>query len=86
LYFELGVPGENGYAESFNSRFRDEFLAVEVFDNQGTAQRLTAAWKEDYNGQRPHSSLGYVTPAEFASRFAVSNLAAPSFQLHSEIT
>ncbi|WP_261343236.1 IS3 family transposase [Gimesia maris] len=84
LYIEPGAPWENGYAESFNSRFRDEFLAVEVFESLGTARRLTDAWKEDYNGQRPHSSLGYVTPAEFASRCAVSNRAAPSFQLHSD--
>ncbi|WP_197999498.1 integrase core domain-containing protein [Gimesia chilikensis] len=86
LYIEPGAPWENGYAESFNSRFRDEFLAVEVFENLGTARRLTVAWKEDYNRQRPHSSLGYVTQAEFSSRCAVSNRAAPSFQLHSEIT
>ena len=86
LYIEPGAPWENGYAESFNSRFRDEFLAVELFENLGTARRLTAGWKEDYNRQRPHSSLGYVTLAEFSSRCAVSNRAAPSFQLHSEIT
>ncbi|WP_390620736.1 IS3 family transposase [Gimesia algae] len=86
LYIEPGAPWENGYAESFNSRFRDEFLAVEEFESLLTARRLTVAWWEDYNGQRPHSSLGYVTPAEFASRCAVSNRAAPSFQLHSEIT
>ena len=84
LYIEPGAPWENGYAESFNSRFRDEFLAVEEFESLVTARRLTAAWREDYNGQRPHSSLGYVTPAEFASRCAVSNRAAPSFQLHSD--
>lgn len=73
LYIEPGAPWENGYAESFNSRFRDEFLAVEEFESLLTARRLTVAWWEDYNGQRPHSSLGYVTPAEFASRCAVSS-------------
>lgn len=74
LYFEPRAPWENGYAENFNSRFRDEYLAVEESESLLTARRLTVAWWEDYNGQRAHSSLGYVTPAEFASRCAVSSL------------
>ena len=68
LYIEPGAPWENGYAESFHSRFRDEFLAVEEFESLGAARQLTAAWREDYNHHRPHSSLGYVPPAEFAAR------------------
>jgi len=68
LYIEPGAPWENGYAESFHSRFRDEFLATEVFENLTAARNLTAAWKEDYTYHRPHSSLGYLTPAEFAAR------------------
>src|SRR6185295_8833313 len=57
LYVEPGSPWENGYAESFHSRVRDEFLALEIFDNLQAARKLTAAWKEDYNHHRPHSSL-----------------------------
>jgi putative transposase len=72
LYIEPGAPWENGYAESFHSHFRDEFLATEVFENLATARKLTAAWKEDYNHYRPHSSLGYRTPAEFAARCPAS--------------
>jgi putative transposase len=72
LYIEPGAPWENGYAESFHSRFRDEFLALEVFESLPVARALTAAWKEDYNHHRPHSSLGYVTPIEFATRCAAS--------------
>jgi putative transposase len=72
LYIEPGAPWENGYAESFHSRFRDEFLATEEFENLTAARKLSAAWKEDYNHYRPHSSLGYVTPAEFAARCAAS--------------
>ena len=68
LYIEPGSPWENGYAESFHSRLRDEFLALEVFDSLAAARRLTALWKEDYNTARPHSSLGYVAPATFAAR------------------
>ena len=72
LYIEPGAPWENGYAESFHSRFRDEFLASEVFENLVAARKLTAAWKEDYTYHRPHSSLGYLTPVEFAARCTAS--------------
>jgi putative transposase len=72
LYIEPGSPWENGFAESFHSRFRDEFLAAEVFENLSAARKLTAAWKDDYNHHRPHSSLGYVTPTEFAARCTAS--------------
>lgn len=83
LYVEPGSPWQNGYAESFYSRMRDEFLAIEVFDNLAAARQMTRAWKEDYNHHRPHSSLGYVPPAEFAARCAVSVRATPSLQQHS---
>ena len=83
LYIEPGSPWENGYAESFHSRLRDEFLAVEVFESLMAAQRLTRQWRDDYNHHRPHSSLGYVTPAEFAARCATSVRATPSLQQHS---
>ena len=72
LYIEPGSPWENGYAESFHSRFRDEFLAMEEFETLKMAGALTSAWKEDYNNHRPHSSLDYLTPAEFAARCATS--------------
>lgn len=86
LYIEPGSPWENGYAESFHSRLRDEFLALEVFENLPAARRLTAAWREDYNHVRPHSSLGYVAPVEFARRCAASASARPTLQQHSEFT
>jgi putative transposase len=83
LYIEPGSPWENGYAESFHSRLRDEFLALEVFESLSAAKRLTRQWRDDYNHHRPHSSLGYVTPAEFAARCAPSVRATPSLQQHS---
>ena len=90
LYIEPGSPWENGYAESFHSRLRDEFLALEVFENLPAARRLTTLWKEDYNHHRPHSSLGYRTPVEFAARLgsplaaagAASAPATPPLQQH----
>ena len=84
LYIEPGSPWENGYAESFFSRFRDEFLATEEFESLSVARRLTGQWREDYNHHRPHSSLGYVPPAEFAARSTASVRATPSLQQHCE--
>jgi putative transposase len=86
LYIEPGSPWENGYAESFHSRVRDEFLAMEEFESLSAAQRLTRQWRDDYNQNRPHSSLGYVTPAEFAARCAASVRATPSLQQHSDLS
>lgn len=90
LYIEPGSPWENGYAESFHGRLRDEFLAVEEFESLPAARALTAAWREDYNHHRPHGSLGYVTPAEFARRCAASAPASfarqPTLQQHTDLT
>ena len=72
LYVEPGSPWENGYAESFHGRFRDEFLSLELFESLSAAKLLTDQWKEDYNHYRPHSSLGYLPPATFAARCAAS--------------
>jgi putative transposase len=70
LYIGPGSPWENGYAESFHSKLRDEFLGLEVFENLAAARKLTATWKEDYNHHRPHSSLGYVTPANLPKPYS----------------
>jgi transposase InsO family protein len=72
LYIEPGSPWENGYAESFHSRLRNEFLALEEFESLAAARTLTTAWREDYNHYRPHSSLGYVAPVEYAARCTAS--------------
>jgi transposase InsO family protein len=66
LYVEPGAPWENGYAESFNSKVRDEFLATEEFSSELEARVLGRQWKQGYNHERPHSALGYRTPAEYA--------------------
>ncbi len=62
-----GSPWQNGYAESFHSKVRDEFLNREEFESEPQARALGALWKEEYNTERPHSSLKYQTPAEFAA-------------------
>jgi putative transposase len=70
LYVAPASPWQNGYAESFHSKLRDEFLDREEFESEPQARALGALWKEEYNTERPHSSLGYKTPAEFSSHCA----------------
>ena len=78
LYIEPGSPWENGFAEGFHSRFRDECLAQEIFDGLHDARAITAASQEDYNHRRPHGSLGFQTPAGFAAACAASASAKAS--------
>lgn len=85
LYIEPGAPWENGYAESFISRLRDEFLATEEFESLSAARRLSKAWKDDYNHDRPHSALGYVPPSRFAARCAAASFATLSSPQHSDV-
>ena len=68
LYITPGHPWENGYAESFMGKFRDECLNREVFLGIEHAQVLVEQWRRHYNEERPHSSLGYRTPAEVAAQ------------------
>jgi transposase InsO family protein len=70
LYVEPGSPWENGYAESFHSRLRDELLDAEWFEGLRDAKALAGSWKNEYNHRRPHSSLGYQTPAAYAATLA----------------
>jgi putative transposase len=71
-----GKPWQNGTAESFNGKFRDECLSLEWFRSRSEAKAVIETWRRHYNEVRPHSSLGYLTPAEFAARLA-SQDAAP---------
>jgi putative transposase len=64
-YIEPGSPWQNAYGESFNGKFRDECLNMELFYSVSEAEPVVETWRRDYNTQRPHSSLNYQTPAEF---------------------
>jgi transposase InsO family protein len=66
LYIEPGSPWENGCQESFNGKLRDECLNMELFYSEEEAQVIVEAWRKHYNQERPHSALGYRTPAEVA--------------------
>lgn len=67
LDIEPGAPWENGYAESFHGKLRDELLEREEFASLLEARVVSRAWQAEYNTVRPHSALGYQTPAAFAA-------------------
>jgi putative transposase len=67
-FIRPGKPTENGYIESFNGKLRDELLNTEIFLNVEEARKKLETYRADYNTQRPHSSLGYRPPAEYAQR------------------
>ena len=67
LYIEPGSPWENGVVESYHARLRDEVLDREEFGSLAQARGLLEVWREQYNCERPHGSLGYMTPAAFAA-------------------
>jgi putative transposase len=71
-YIDPGSPWQNAFVESFNSRLRDEFLSVELFDTLLEAQVLAEDYRIEYNTWRPHSSIGNLAPVEFAARWATN--------------
>jgi len=75
-YIAPGKPMQNGLVESFNGSFRDECLNETLFSSLAEARIQITAWKEDYNDHRPHSSLGYITPNEFAMKMVLEKQAA----------
>lgn len=73
-----GKPWQNGATESFNGKFRDECLSLEWFRSRAEAKVVIEAWRKHYNQVRPHSSLGYLTPAEFVAKLTQTNAAPAS--------
>jgi putative transposase len=69
-YIAPGKPTQNAFIESFNGRLRDELLNETLFPSLHHARATLAAWRKDYNTERPHSRLGWQTPTEFAQTFA----------------
>jgi putative transposase len=89
VHIQPGKPTQNARIESFHGRLREECLSVSWFQNLFDARRKITAWRKEYNEERPHSSLGYKTPSEFAAQAAslytaegggreVGNLPCPS--------
>jgi putative transposase len=67
-FIEPGKPVQNAFIESFNGKFQDECLNEHWFTNLADARRTIEEWRIDYNTRRPHSSLGYMTPFEYAQK------------------
>ena len=67
-YIAPGKPMQNGYCEAFNGRMRDELLNETLFFDLGHAREAVASWVHTYNTERPHSALGYQTPAAFTAQ------------------
>ena len=76
VHIEPGKPTQNGGMESFNGKLRDECLNTSWIGNLFDARRKVSAWKTEYNSRRPHSSLAYRTPDEFARPWKAASLSA----------
>ena len=68
-----GKPTDNGHIESFNGKVRDEFLNQNVFLSLADAKDSLERWRQDYNRERPHSALNWMTPEEFQKEYELSN-------------
>ena len=75
-YIAPGKPQQNGFIESFNGRLRDELLNETLFRSLPHARVALAAWRQDYNEQRPHSKLGWMTPKDYADALGAGRGAA----------
>jgi len=77
-FIDPGKPVQNAFIESFNGKFRDECLNQNWHTSLGDARRIIEAWRMDYNSVRPHSSLRYLTPKEYATAVAVRPASPPT--------
>lgn len=76
-FIDPGSPWQNGICESFNGRFRDEFLACEVFCSLAEAQALAEDWRIEYNDYRPHGSLDFLSPTAFRQQWSPTEFNQP---------
>jgi putative transposase len=72
LYIAPGKPTQNAFCEAYNSKFRDECLNETLFRDLSHARQVIAGWVRHYNTERPHSALGYQTPAAFAAAYRMA--------------
>jgi putative transposase len=77
-FIEPGKPVQNAFIESFNGKFRDECLNQSWHTSLEDARQIIEAWRKDYNTVRPHSSLGYRTPEEYAAAVAARPASPPT--------
>ena len=73
MFIDPGKPWQNGTDESFNGKFRNECLSLEWFRNRMEAKIGIERWRRHYNEERPHMSLGDLTPAEFKAQIGTTH-------------
>jgi putative transposase len=73
LYIQPGKPAQNAYIERFNRTYREEILNMYLFRNISEVQHITEKWRQEYNDERPHQSLGHLTPKEYGNLTNSSN-------------
>ncbi len=78
VHIQPGRPMQNGHVESFHGRLRDECLNASWFRTLNDVRSTLVLWREDYNGERPHSSLDYRTPQEFRRALGYANVESAS--------
>lgn len=71
-FIDPGKPTQNGHVESFNGKFREECLDQEWFVTLREARSKIENWRQDYNDNRPHSSLAYLTPSQWAAQHTLA--------------
>src|SRR4029077_7441057 len=69
-YIAPGKPVQNAFIEGFNGRLRDEFLNETLFTSLAQARIALEEWRRDYNTVRPHSRIGWLTPAAYTEQFS----------------
>jgi putative transposase len=74
VHIQPGRPMQNGHVESFHGRLRDECLNASWFRTLNDVRSTLANWRQEYNWERPHSSLGYQTPEQFRQSTGYANV------------
>ncbi len=85
-FIEPGKPIQNAFVESFKGRLREECLNEQVFVSLDDARRKIETWREQYNRERPHSSLGYLTPAAFVALTTSEPVARTAWPAEQKLT
>lgn len=85
IHIQPGRPMQNGHVESFHGRQRDECLNASWFRTLNDVRSTLAAWREDYNCERPHSSLDYRTPQEFRQALGYETTSEPNLNRESPL-
>jgi putative transposase len=75
-----GKPTDNAFIESFNGRLREECLNQHWFTSMEDAKQTIEGWRQAYNRRRPHSSLGYLSPAEYLSKWTSTETLTETFE------